>query len=1146
MLDTPSKTRTVVARRAALAAAGLVAFVASAYPQRPPQTVVLNSIMRPTHSDQQGAILHEARTETPEATARASGPTPPSLETAANNGAPTVTGVTVTPNPATAIIGRTLQFSAAVSGSGNYKKTVKWSVAGPSNWSGSAGSISSSGLYETPYPAPPAVTVTATSFGNSNIIGKVTVMLRAPAQAAGPALQVDAGNELRAINPYIYGMNAYQLEPSTAQAAGISLARWGGDNTSRYNYQLGVTNTTKDIYFENRPSATSVGPTGEFDDLVTSDASMGIRTMGTVPVLGWVAKDGTSCSFPLSAYPEQQTVDRSRDCGNGVYPNGVNGCTNAAGCTITGESPTVTSIAEGPAFAGSWVAYLVQRFGKAADGGVAMYDLDNEPGEWDAQDRDVHPQPFTYDELVNNDIATALAIKTADPTAEVNGPVIDYWWNYFYSKKDLVNGWNTGPCDEGWDNPVDREAHGGVAFIDYYLQQFAKYAAANKTGRLLDYLDLHTYFAAYYNGSSVGLTTAGDTGEQEARLNSTRVFWDPTYTDPNYPQPNYITDANYTPSCSPPLQAPRLIPRMQAWAASDYPGTKTAISEYNWGGLEHINGALSQADILGIFGQYALDLATLWAPPNASQVPGLMAFEIYRNYDGAGSQFGDIALASTSAAQGQLSVYGARRSFDQAVTIVVINKTYGALTSTLSIAHLKAADNAKVYQYSSSNLASIVALPDQPVKAPPSGSTTSTIAATFPGASITLLVIPTEATAPDFGIAANPTSITTSAGANITTNITVSPSGGFTGPVTLSLSGLPSGAGYTFSPNVVPVPGNAAATSTLAINSTSLASGTYSLTVAASADTQAGVLSHAVSLPLKITSGISAGGFRIAGNDLTLNAGSVAGSSTGVVVTPYGGFTGAVHLTCGITVSPAGASNLPTCSLNPTSLSITGTADVTSTLTIDTSAAATVGKYIVTVTGTSGTTAATGTVMVDVDNFSISALPISIAAGAVTNNTSTVTVTPSSSGFTGTVDLTCALQSSPTGATDLPGCSLHPPSVNLSGTTTGTSTIAISSTAPSSGALIPLRSVFGAAGGTALASILMLGIPTRRKPWQTVFNFLIIALAIAIAGVVGCGVTISRGDEGNVGRTTSGTYVFTVTGSAGGASSTGAITVTIH
>ena len=380
--------------------------------------------------------------------------------------------------------------------------------------------------------------------------------------------------------------------------------------------------------------------------------------------------------------------------------------------------------------------------------GVAIWDLDNEPTWWDAVHRDVHPSPSTYDEVTNGGIGTALAIKTVDPTAEVSGPVIDYWWNYFYSKQDIENGWNSGPCYEPWSNPSDRTAHDGVPMIEYYLQQF-KSAEATYGVRLLDYLDIHGYFASDYpagSGNGVGLTTAGDSVEQQVRLNSTRALWDPTYTDPNYPQPNYSSDSNYTANCATPLQAPQVVPMLESWVASSYPGTKTAIDEYNFGGLEHINGALTQADVLGIFGAWGLDLATLWPTTTyTEQGPGNMAFAIYRNYDGSKSQFGDMALKSASANQGQLSVYGALRSSDQAVTIVVINKTFATLTSTLSLANLTATGNAQVFQYSAANLAAIVPVASQPVTPPPSGSTTSTITNyAFPAGSITLFVIPTQ------------------------------------------------------------------------------------------------------------------------------------------------------------------------------------------------------------------------------------------------------------------------------------------------------------------------------------------------------------------------------------------------------------------
>ena len=61
-------------------------------------------------------------------------------------------------------------------------------------------------------------------------------------------------------------------------------------------------------------------------------------------------------------------------------------------------------------------------------------------------------------------------------------------------------------------------------------RQFAAYQKANGV-RLLDYVDLHTYFAP----DNLAFSTGGDTQTQEIRLNSTRVFWDPTYTDPRLP-----------------------------------------------------------------------------------------------------------------------------------------------------------------------------------------------------------------------------------------------------------------------------------------------------------------------------------------------------------------------------------------------------------------------------------------------------------------------------------------------------------------------------------------------------------------------------------------------------------------------------------
>jgi hypothetical protein len=669
-------------------------------------------------------------------------------------------------------VGTTAQFTATVNGTGAYNSAVTWLVTGPSGWTGSAGSVDATGLYESPFPAPATVTVTAYATGDATKSAAATVTLVSPAAGPGPALTVDAGNETHAISPLIYGMNGYLLDPATAANANITVTRWGGDATSRYNYQTNVTNSASDYYFENftgeggmLPNATG---SSSYTDFITANNALGTKALLTAPVQGWVSNSTAgACSFPESTVPGQMSYSGS--CGDGMYPLGTQDCTETNGCSFLGgaTTPALTSVAEPPpappaangatlawaqgTWTGGWVQSLVTSpsYGTGASGkGVAIWDLDNEPAWWDAVHRDVHPQPSTYDEVTQGGMGTALAIKTVDPTAEVSGPVIDYWWNYFYSKEDIENGWGSGPCYEPWDHPADRTAHGGVPMIEYYLQQF-KAAEATYGMRLLDYVDIHGYFGSDYpagSGNGVGLTTAGDSVEQQVRLNSTRALWDPTYTDANYPQPNYTTDANYTSSCSTPLQAPQVIPMLESWVANDYPGTKTAIDEYNFGGLESINGALAQADVLGIFGKYGLDLATLWPTTNdANQVSGNMAFAMYRNYDGAKSTFGDRALASMSANQGQLAVYGALRTADQAVTVVVINKTFAALTSTLSLENLTAAENAQLYQYSAQNLAEIVALPDVVVTAPVQGSANSTIGNyNFPAGSITLFVIPTE------------------------------------------------------------------------------------------------------------------------------------------------------------------------------------------------------------------------------------------------------------------------------------------------------------------------------------------------------------------------------------------------------------------
>ena len=126
-----------------------------------------------------------------------------------------------------------------------------------------------------------------------------------------------------------------------------------------------------------------------------------------------------------------------------------------------------------------------------------------------------------------------------------------------------------------------------------------------------------------------------DAGVVAARKQAPRSLWDPTYTETSW----------ITGCCSGgPI---RLLPRLKDKIDANYPGTRLAITEYNYGAGNHISGAIAQADVLGIFGREGLFAANLWRlAANNSFIYG--AFEVFRNYDGANGSFGDTSIRATS------------------------------------------------------------------------------------------------------------------------------------------------------------------------------------------------------------------------------------------------------------------------------------------------------------------------------------------------------------------------------------------------------------------------------------------------------------------------------------------------------------------
>ncbi|MGB3265367.1 MAG: glycoside hydrolase family 44 protein [Microcoleus sp.] len=519
------------------------------------------------------------------------------------------------------------------------------------------------------------------------------------AQTANLTLSVDVTADRHSISPDIYGMNDYALDPAIAKELRIPVERWGANHTSRYNWLVDSSNSGDDFFFVGGGDNKNPIPGDSIDKIVNTNRKNGSKSIVTIPMIGYVNKLSIwNCGFRVAKYGAQEKTNpyifpEEDKCGNGKRPDGS---------LITDNNRLDVSIVSDAAFQKAWVQHLVKTHGTAESGGVQIYQMDNEPSGWGNTHRDVHPEATSYDELRDRTYQYASMVKAADPTAKVLGPS-DFGWPVY--------------VDSGVKG--DREKHGGVWFARWYLQQMRAYEQ-QKGVRILDYFDEHYY--PVVDDLCVANCPAGDAKTQAARLRSTRSLWDSTYTDESW-----IGKSN------PPLT---IIPRFRDWVKQDYPGTKVAITEYNWGGLESINGALAQADVLGIFGREQLDLATLWGPPKSSE-PGSYAFRTYLNYDGKGSKYGDTWVRSHSTDQELLSIYGSQRTNDGALTLVIINKTSQKLTGNLSLKGFNPAAKAQVYTYSEANLRAIVRQDDLAVSG-------AGFKATYPANSITLVAIPKE------------------------------------------------------------------------------------------------------------------------------------------------------------------------------------------------------------------------------------------------------------------------------------------------------------------------------------------------------------------------------------------------------------------
>jgi hypothetical protein len=563
-------------------------------------------------------------------------------------------------------------------------------------------------------------------------------------------VSVDAAANVHAIDPNIYG-TAFA---STAQLADLNvpLNRDGGNASDTYSYQQDATNHGSDWYFESIASGSGSGQ--GMDSFVATTQAGGARPSITLNLFDWAAKLGAGRSnlgsFSVATYGAQQSTDPwNSNWGNGVHTNGSN---------VTGNDPNDAYVTNSPTIEQAWIQHLIGTFGDSQHGGVPYYTLGNEPGLWNSTHRDIHLAGDTLPELRDRIISYASMVKSLDPAAMILGPEEWGWTNYYISGADAAAG-NWGATYNG----LNAEA--------WLLDQLRQHDAA--TGqRLLDYFTLHFYPQGGQFSNDVS------TNMELLRNRSTRSLWDPNYVDESWIASTGINGGKVN-----------LINQMKNWVSTYYPGTKIGLTEYNWGAEGDMNGATTQADIWGIFGREGLNLADRWTTP-ATGTPTYLAMKMYRNYDGNNSAFGDRSVSATVGNPDQVDAFGAVRSSDGALTVMVVNKnlfdpTQPSATTqvTVNLSNFVSAGVAQEWQLAAvspgnQTSASIMHLADIPF-----GGTSFTV--NVPQESVTLFVLAPASQSGTLAFSSSSYTVNENAG---TATITVTRSGGSAGAVAVNFA----------------------------------------------------------------------------------------------------------------------------------------------------------------------------------------------------------------------------------------------------------------------------------------------------------------------------------------------------------------------
>lgn len=430
-------------------------------------------------------------------------------------------------------------------------------------------------------------------------------------------VSVNLGGERKAISPYIYGINQYGNQNSYDQVTATAI-RQGGNRMTAYNWETNASNAGSDWKNSSDNNLSNSERPADCVQVLSKEAAKNNINykMTTLQMAGYVSADKNGSVSASEAAPSDRW--------------------NKVEFRKSGALSMDPDLTDGTVYMDEYINYIVNTLGNSQSAtGIQGYSLDNEPALWHHTHSLIHPEEVSMKELHEKSIELASIVKEIDPGAEVFGPALYGYTAYDHLADDDASEWGQIQSQNGYN-----------WYIDYYLDTM-KQAEEECGTRLLDVLDIH-----YYSESArVGT---------EDRLQSVRTLY----------EEGFVENSWIGQWCQQNLP---LLPTVQESIDKYYPGTKLAISEYNFGGGDEISGTIAQAEALGCYADAGVYFATMWGNDCPYIYSGI---NLYTNYDGKGGCFGDTLVDTQTDDVSLASSYSAINGTDDSiVTTMLTNKS---------------------------------------------------------------------------------------------------------------------------------------------------------------------------------------------------------------------------------------------------------------------------------------------------------------------------------------------------------------------------------------------------------------------------------------------------------------------------------------